>query len=141
VNLDSLSQLVTTSYTKRTWTRYLTAPQLLDTSNNWRCSFYVKKIYDKTKIAVVQEDLNGVESIRDVARKYNVSKIVFHRWVSLFNKHGEAAFQDPCTKYTVEFKMDVINYIKEIGASIDQAALRFIQPPSGIGLDYLKHKE
>ena len=42
-----------------------------------------------------------------------------------------AAFQGTYTNYSVEFKMDVINYINEMGASIEEATTVFNIPASG----------
>ena len=69
--------------------------------------------------------LMASESLRDTAKKYNVSKTMLHRWVAKFQKHGVDAFQEAYTNYSIEFKMDVLNYINEMGASIEEATAVF----------------
>ncbi len=88
----------------------------------------MKKYSLETKLAVVNAYLDGTESLRDTAKKYNVSKTMLHRWVARFQKHGVAAFQEAYTNYSIEFKMDVLNYINEMGASIEEATAVFNIP-------------
>ena len=42
----------------------------------------------------------------------------------------EAAFKEAYTNYSIEFKMDVLNYINEMGASIEEATAVFNIPAS-----------
>ena len=72
------------------------------------------------------------EPLRNTAKKYNVSKTMLQRWVAKFQKHGVAAFQEAYTNYSIEFKMDVLNYINEMGASIEEATVVFNIPSSSI---------
>ena len=47
---------------------------------------------------------------------------MLHRWVDRFEKHGVKGFEEASyTNYSIEFKMDVLNYINEMGASIEEA--------------------
>jgi len=71
----------------------------------------------ETKLTDVKDYLNGVESIRYIAKKYSWSKTMLHRWVSKYQHHGTDAFQEPYTDYTIEFIMAVLNYMNEMGAS------------------------
>lgn len=84
----------------------------------------MKKISLEKIMGAVNAYLEGAESIRDIAQRYNISKSVLHRWITRVNEHGLAAFKETYTNYSVEFKMDVLNYI-DLGASIDQAAAKF----------------
>jgi transposase len=86
----------------------------------------------ETKLVAVNEYINGVESIRVIATKYNVSKSMLHRWVAKFQHHGEVAFQESYTIYTIKFKMDVLNYINETGASIEEATAVYNVSSSGL---------
>jgi transposase-like protein len=85
----------------------------------------------ETKLAAVNAYLDGVESFKATAQKYNVSTTMLKKWVAKYREHGLAAFQETYTKYSVEFKMDVINYINEMGASIEEATTVFNIPDSG----------
>lgn len=86
----------------------------------------------ETKLAAVNAYLDGSESLRDIAQKFNVSKTTFHRWIARYQEHGVAGFQQTCTNYSVGFKMDVINYINKMGASIEEATVKFNVSSSGI---------
>ena len=84
----------------------------------------------ETKIAAVNAYLDGVESFKDIAQKYNVGITVLQGWVAKYREHGLAAFQKTYTNYSMEFKMDVLNYINEMGASIEEATSKFNIPSS-----------
>jgi transposase len=84
----------------------------------------------ETKLEAINGYLNGVESFKDTAKKYNVNMTMLKKWVAKFQEHGQAAFQKAYTNYSVEFKMDVLNYINEMGASIEEAALAYNIPAS-----------
>jgi transposase len=74
----------------------------------------------ETKLVTVHAYLEGVESFKDIAQKYNISTTMLKKRVAKFREHGEEAFQEIYTNYTVEFKMDVLNYINKMGASIHE---------------------
>lgn len=113
------------------------------------------KIYSlETKLAAVNDYLEGGDSIRVIAKKHSVSKTMLHRWVAKFQNHGKEALraQETYTNYSFEFKMDVLNYMNEMGASIDEATAVFNISSSGIvekwnqlaetqGIDALKPKK
>jgi transposase-like protein len=84
----------------------------------------------ETKLAAVKAYLNGVESFKETAEKHNVNMTMLKKWVAKFRAHGLAAFQKRYTNYSVELKMDVLNYINEMGASIEEATLVFNIPSS-----------
>ena len=97
----------------------------------------------ETKLTAVNAYLDGVESFKDTAQKYNVNMTMLKKWVAKFRVHGLAAFQKTYTNYSVEFKLDVLNYINETGASIEEATLEYNIPASttvGNWKIYLKHK-
>ncbi|MFD2443647.1 transposase [Bacillus sp. CGMCC 1.16607] len=55
----------------------------------------------ETKLAAVEAYINGVESLRDIAQKYNVGVIMLQVWVTKFRKHGIDAFQNKYTRYSI----------------------------------------
>jgi transposase len=86
----------------------------------------------ETKLAAVTDYLDGAESIRETAKKYGVSKTMLHRWVAKFQNHGTEGLQVTYTNYSFEFKMDVLNYMNEMGASIEEATAVFNISSSGV---------
>ncbi|MED4400248.1 IS3 family transposase [Metabacillus fastidiosus] len=106
----------------------------------------------ETKLSVVHAYLNGVESLRDTAKKYNVSYTMLQKWVARFRESGMLAAQEGYTNYSLEFKMDVLNYIEKTGASVEETTLIYNIPSSSTvwtwkylletqGVDALKLKE
>ena len=77
------------------------------------------------KLAAVQDYINGSESIRAVANKFNISKTRVHHWVKKYEYHGINGLKGIYTNYSQEFKMDVLNYIDETGASCEEATAVF----------------
>lgn len=85
------------------------------------------------KLKAVLTYLNGKESMRAVAKRFNVSKTPLLNWVALYQENGEQGLISTYTNYDIQFKMDVLNYISEFGASLTQAAARYnIASPSTI---------
>jgi transposase-like protein len=82
----------------------------------------------ETKLAAVRAYLEGVDSFKVTAQKYNVSVSMLKKWVTKYREHGSEAFQKMYTNYSMEFKMDVINYMNETGASIEETSARFNIP-------------
>jgi transposase len=53
-----------------------------------------KKYSIEIKLAAVNTYLDGVESIRDTAKKIRISKTMLHRWVARFERHGSEPFMN-----------------------------------------------
>jgi transposase-like protein len=51
-------------------------------------------------------------------------------WVSRYHLHGSEGLKKPYTNYTVKFKMDVLKYMNETGASTRDASSVFNIPTS-----------
>jgi transposase len=87
----------------------------------------------ETKIAAVHAYLDNVGSYKDIALEYNVDPTMLVVWVALFREHGLAGFEESYTNYSIEFKMDVLNYMYETGASTREASAVFnIPSPSTV---------
>ncbi len=106
----------------------------------------------ETKLSAVTAYLNGVESFKDVAQKHCVDMTMLKKWVAKFKRHGLAGLQKTYTNYSFEFKMDVLKFINEMGASIAEATAVFNIPTSSTvwkwkhlfetqGIDALQPKE
>ncbi|BDG48676.1 MULTISPECIES: helix-turn-helix domain-containing protein [Parageobacillus] len=65
----------------------------------------------ETKLAAVRAYLEGGDSFQVTAQKHNVSVSMLKKWVMKYREHGSEAFQKMYTNYSMEFKMDVINYM------------------------------
>jgi len=104
------------------------------------------------KIQIVKHYLNGYVSYYDLQKTYHVSESVIRGWVKLYEDQGANAFFKPYTKHSQQFKLDVLQYMNETGASSYEAAAIFnILSPSLVrrwrklverdGVDALKPKK
>ncbi len=79
----------------------------------------------ETKLAAVHAYLNGVESFKIISQKQDVTITQLKKWVAKFQEHGLKGLQKTYTNYSAEFKMNVLNYINETGASVEEATTFF----------------
>ncbi|MEH7303809.1 helix-turn-helix domain-containing protein [Neobacillus drentensis] len=59
----------------------------------------------------------GKLSYRDISKQLGVVQQTIQKWVAIFQAHGEELLRKNYTKYSAEFKMDVLNYMHDNGAS------------------------
>ncbi|QXE01244.1 helix-turn-helix domain-containing protein [Terribacillus sp. DMT04] len=88
------------------------------------------------KLKVVKEYLNGNRGYASLAKKYGIgSKTQVIRWVALYEKFGEDSLlrKRNYEAYSVQFKLDVLDFMKRTGASTVETALSYrIMNPSVI---------
>jgi len=80
------------------------------------------------KLKVVQEYLNGHLGYLLLAQKYGVpSSTAIKHWVRAYKAFGEEGLQRKTKheEYPVQFKLDVLNFMKQTGASYQDTAIRF----------------
>lgn len=80
------------------------------------------------KLEIIHMYLSSNESFKQVGDHYGINKSIIQRWVTRYQKHGSAAFTRAYTKYSTKFKLDVIQYILETGASVEEATIQFNIP-------------
>lgn len=104
------------------------------------------------KLNAVKRYLNGTESYKEIAESIGSTKSQVITWVKLFEVQGMKGFEKDYTAYSVQFKLDVLNFMIETGASLRETASNFnISSPSTIhkweqllktqGLDALEPKK
>jgi len=105
------------------------------------------------KLKIVQEYLNGNLGYLLLAQKYGIpSPTPIHHWVRAYKAFGEEGLQRKTKheEYPVQFKLDVLKFMKQTGASYQDTAIRFnMNEPSLIatwnskflkeGVEGLKH--
>ncbi|RBW67256.1 transposase [Bacillus taeanensis] len=77
---------------------------------------------------VVKEYQEGKLGIRPLAKKHGIkSKSQVERWIKVYEKFGaEGLLSGGTTKlYSVQFKLDVLSFIKRTGSSETETALHF----------------
>ena len=88
-----------------------------------------KKIYSTDlKLQVVQCYLQGNISTRDVAKEFNVNPSDVRKWKDAYLQHGSSGLCTTHGTYTGDFKVAVVEYMHNTGASIRQAAAYFNIP-------------
>jgi transposase len=85
----------------------------------------MSKFNVEEKIEVVIRYQQGSEGVKSIAKSIGVHHTVLLNWIKQYEHHGADAFIKPYTSYSTEFKLDVLNYIKETGTSIREAAAIF----------------
>ncbi|WP_107949992.1 IS3 family transposase [Lysinibacillus parviboronicapiens] len=91
------------------------------------------KVSVEQRIQAVQRYLNGDESMSGIAKDIGVTDRVVSDWIRRYQKNGVEAFLKSYTKYSADYKMNVLNYMNETGtSSIDTAALFNISSPGMI---------
>lgn len=85
--------------------------------------------YSETfKYMIVQEYLSGTLGYSLLAQKYGIkSKTQLQHWVAAFKKFGLEGLSPKKNKevYSVQFKLDVLSFMKRTGASVTETALEF----------------
>ena len=86
------------------------------------------KYSEEFKIEIVREYLDGRLGFTSLAKKYNIkSKTQIRNWVNAYKKYGlEGVFRKKTHEvYSVQFKLDVLSFMKRTGASYSETALQF----------------
>lgn len=80
----------------------------------------------KLKLEVVQRYLRGNISIKQFAEEYHISsRACIQKWLVLYREHGEAGLCSTHGTYSGDFKVSVIEYMHNTGASLRQTAAHF----------------
>ena len=86
------------------------------------------------KLKIVEEYLNGTLGYSLLAKKYSIpSKSVITTWVNQYQINGKEGLQTPKinNKYSLPFKLDVLRFKQDTGASYKETANAFgIAEPS-----------
>lgn len=80
-------------------------------------------IEEKSK--AVKRYLSGKESQKNIVYSIGVALPVFQTWIQQHQFHGEKAFHKGYTPYSLQYKLDVLNYMNEQGTSTEKQ-LRFL---------------
>ncbi|WP_394233512.1 helix-turn-helix domain-containing protein [Niallia oryzisoli] len=94
-----------------------------------------KKYSDDLKLTVVREYQEGKLGIRPLAKKHGIrSKSVVERWIKVYERFGAEGLTSKKKTYSVQFRLDVLSFMKRTGFSETETALHFgITEPTIIG--------
>lgn len=99
------------------------------------------KLTAQEKIQAVKAYLEGIEGLKTVAESVGVSKAILQTWIRQYQHHGEDSFKKSYTAYSAEYKLRILNYIKEHGTSIREAAAIFNIPTHSLISGWKKQLE
>lgn len=96
--------------------------------------FLLAKYTGKFKSKIAKEYLEGKLSYRSLAEKYEIPTTTLRGWVRIYKHFGEKQLvvkNKDQEIYSVQFKQDVLSFMKSTGASASDTALQFgIKNPS-----------
>lgn len=95
----------------------------------------------EAKLQAVLAYLEGKASFQEIAKQLNVSSTSLKNWVNHYRENGEQGLLYTYTKYDIQFKMDVLNYMNDTGASLMQTAAVFKIPSHRIILSWKRKME
>jgi transposase len=93
------------------------------------------------KLKAVKRYLNGMEGQRSIATSIGADKAILQTWIKQYQFHGEKAFEKRYTSYTLQYKLDVLNYMNEQGTSSRETAANFNIPSPSTLLQWKKQLE
>ena len=99
------------------------------------------KLNAKQRIQTVIRYLNGIESMQDIAESVGVTRMILSGWIRLYEAQGPERFLQSYTNYSAAFKMEVLTYMNETGASSIDAAAIFNITSHGMVRDWKKKFE
>ena len=84
----------------------------------------MSKYTSDIKLNIIQSYNPKVISQKEYAKQMGITRAQFQYWLKLYELHGEEGIKNPYTNCSVSFKLDVLNYMVQSGASLmDTAAL------------------
>ena len=87
-----------------------------------------RKYKFELKRNAVEHYLSTSDSFKLTAQKYQVSISLLKEWVARTREQGIESLNSKCTRYDIQFKMEVLNFMNNTGASPLQAAAMFNVP-------------
>ncbi|MGE7184097.1 transposase [Peribacillus sp. NPDC006672] len=88
------------------------------------------------KSHAVLEYLEGKKTYKSIAQERNVSLSPLKGWVARYLEHGMEGLASSYTNYTLPFKLEVLTYMNENGASISATAVHYNLPSDSTLLNW-----
>ncbi|ATF10566.1 IS3 family transposase [Brevibacillus brevis X23] len=85
----------------------------------------MSKFTAKDKLSAVLRYLYGEETHAAIAESIGTHKSMVGVWVMQYEKHGAEAFITSYTRHSTQFKLDVLNYMKNHGTSPNETVAIF----------------
>ena len=99
---------------------------MLDTNLTFGGAFFMAKFTIEQKLEAVNRYENGGESLNSIAKSLGISNTeTIDFWVKKYQVYGLEAFKKRYTKFNLEDKLNILNYMNENGLSTIETAVRF----------------
>lgn len=96
--------------------------------SNFYGVFFMTKFSVAQKLQVVERYASGYESYKTIATSMGMSVTSVRKWVRIYEANGAKGLEKGYTTYSLQFKMDVLNFMSETGASLLETASTFNIP-------------
>ncbi|WP_144561756.1 helix-turn-helix domain-containing protein, partial [Bacillus mycoides] len=103
--------------------------------------FFMAKFSLEVKLEAIQDYLEGKESYRSIGNRIGTHHKSIMKWVGLYKKYGIEGLRSRYTNYSVQFKMDVLNFMNETGTSLLETAVIYNIPDPSTILQWKKTLE
>lgn len=80
------------------------------------------------KIKIAKEYLEGRSSLKTLEKKYHINHADIQKWKDVYIEHGEDGLTTTNGTYSGDFKVSVVEYMKNTGASQRKTAAHFNIP-------------
>ena len=94
--------------------------------------FFMVKFSKRDKMDAVRRYESGPEGVKRIAKSLGTGHSIVLNWIKQYEKYGEKAFENRYTSYSLQDKLDVLNYMNENGASLQETAVRFAISSPGL---------
>ena len=85
----------------------------------------MSKHTEQFKLQIVQSYLNGIKGYGSISKEYGVKEEMVRLWVRLYQAHGQAGLSKKHTRYSAEFKLNVLQQMRKHALSRGEVAARF----------------
>lgn len=83
------------------------------------------KFSPKEKLQIVKHYFNGVAGGKRIAKSLGIHASVVYQWIKQYEAFLEKDFEKRYTTYSLQYKLDVLNYMDTQGISIRETAAIF----------------
>lgn len=83
------------------------------------------KYDEQFKLSVVQSYEAGEQGFKSVAQRYGLDHATVRRWAAAYRQHGVSGLRKKFSHYTAEFKLSVLQHMRQEAVSATQAIALF----------------
>ncbi|WP_090695859.1 IS3 family transposase [Bacillus sp. 166amftsu] len=88
----------------------------------------MSKFSSKEKLQIVKQYFDGVDGGKRIAKSLGIHSSIIYQWIKQYEAFGEKAFEKRYTTYSLQYKLDVLNYMEKQGTSMRETAAIFNIP-------------